>query len=241
MNSKNSNNFDWNKLAKYAAIGVVAVFLLLWIVIPAAEIILSHAGKFLMSYIDNHPLFFSVMTLIAVGIGYIAYEASITPPPTPAKAMPEPTAQDYFKILETVRPAVAEIASTLGLAPIDNHTDMAADGAERILRWDKVWGFRYKARKLAATTNIDVEQARRVIQAQVGTVLDRDNPSKLSEINFNYCGHLEPVIQIAEVKDDDAYIFIYVVMASDTYFKQKEAENRASTLHTQAEASDTDF
>ena len=235
------NNKNWDKWAKYAVIGLVVVLLLLWIVIPAAEIILSHAGKFLISYIDNHPLFFSVMALIAGGIGYIAYKTSITHPPAPTKAMPEPTSQDYFKILETIRPAVAEIASSLGLATIDNHTDMAADGPECILQWGKVWGLKYKARKLACTTNIDVKQARRVIQTQVGTVLDRDNPSKLTEINYNYCGQLVPVIQIAEVKNDDAYIYIYVVMASDTYFKQKEAEDRASTLHTETDASDADF
>lgn len=231
------NNKNWNTWTKYAMVGLLAAILLLWIVIPAAEIILGHAANFLFGYIEQHPVGVFIVACIAGVVLYLAY---FTTPPIPAKAMPKPTSQDYFKILETVRPAVAEIASTLGLAPIDNHTDMAADGPERILQWDKVWGLKYKARKLT-TANIDVEQACRVIQAQVGTVLDRDNPSKLSEINFNYYGQLVPVIQIAEVKDDDAFIYIYVVMASDTYFKQKEAEKRASTLHIQTDTSDGDF
>ncbi len=233
------NNDNWQKWAKYAIIGLVAVVLLLWAVIPAAEIILGHAGNFLFDYVGKHPV---GVALIGCVIGFIAYAATRPQPEAPSgKDLPMPTMSDYFKILETIRPAVAEIASTLGLAPIDCHTDMAADGAERILKWGKVWGFKYKARKLAATTNIDVEQARRVIQAQVATVLDRDNPSKLTETNYNYYGQLVPVIQINEVRDDDAYIYIYVVMASDTYFKQVEAEKRDNTLHTQADANDADF
>lgn len=235
------NNKNWDKLAKYAMIGLLATVLLLWVAIPAAEIILGYVGNFLFDYIDKHPVGVFIVVCIVSVVLYMVYKASIAPPPASAKAMPKPTLQDYFKVLETIRPAVAEIASTLGLAPIDNHTDMAADGAERILCWGKVWGFRYKARKLSSTANIDVEQACRVIQAQVATVLDRDNPSKLTEINYNYYGQLVPVIQIAEVKDGDAYIYIYVVMASDTYFKQVEDEKRASTLHTETDTNDKDF
>lgn len=230
---------DWDKGARYAVLGLVLTFLLLWVVIPAAEIILGHVGNFLFGYIERHLVGVTIVVGFISFALYAAYKASRAP--VPIKTMPKPTMKDYFKILETIRPSVAEIASTLGLAPIDNHTDMAADGAERILSWGKVWGFKFKARKLSATTKIDVEQARRIIQAQVATVLDRDNPSKLTEINYNYYGQLMPVIQINEVRDDDAYIYIYVVMASDTYFKQVEAEKRASTLHTETDASDTDF
>ncbi len=234
-------NNNWNKWAKYAIIGLLAAALLLWVVIPASEILLGHAGNFLFSYIEKHLVGVFFVTCIIGFVAYGAYKASLAPAPASLKTMPKPTMQDYFKVLETVRPAVAEVASALGLAPIDSHTDMAADGPERILQWGKVWGFKYKARKLAATTNIDVEQARRVIQAQVATVLDRDNPSKLTETNYNYYGQLVPIIQIHEVKDNDAYVYIYVVMASDTYFKQKEAEERASTIRTEADTDDSDF
>lgn len=234
-------NKNWEKWGKSIVLCLLATTLLLGVIIPAFEIILGYAGNFLVAYIDKHPLGMSVLALIAAGICYLVYQSHKAPIDDDLIDMPKPTAQDYFKVLETIRPAVAEIASTLGLAPIDNHTDMAADGAERILSWGKVWGFKFKARKLSATTKIDVEQARRIIQAQVATVLDRDNPSKLTEINYNYYGQLMPVIQINEVRDDDAYIYIYVVMASDTYFKQVEAEKRASTLHTETDASDTDF
>ena len=235
------SNKNWNKWAKYAMIGLVAVVLILLVGIRAIEIILGYTGTLLFDYVEKHTLGVLIVACIAGAVSYYVYKFSNASDPTPVKAMAMPTSQDYFKILETVRPAVAEIASALGLAPIDNHTDMAADGPERILQWGKVWGFKYKALKQSSTANIDVEQARRVIQTQVGTVLDQDNPSKLTEINFDHYGHFVPVIQIAEVKDDDAYIYIYVVMASHTYFKQKEAENRASTLHTEADASDTDF
>lgn len=237
------NKIDWNKLAKYAVIGVVAVLLLLWVVIPVAGIIAGHVGEFIISYIDNHLVGVSVVALIAGGICFVAWQTPQNTPPDSTKAMPKPTEEDYFKILKTIRPAVAEVASTLGLAPIDTRKDMAANEKERILQWGNVWGFKYKALKLSSTADIDVEQVRRVIQTQVATVLERDNPTKLVEKYYNYCGHLEPIIQIAEVKDDDAYIYIYAVMASGTYFKQVEQENddRVSTLHTQADASDTDF
>lgn len=236
-------NKNWEKWAKIAILGLLAAILLLFAIIPASEIILGHAGNFLLAYVEEHPLGTSVLALVVGGICYLVYQSYKAPDDggDDAKIMPQPTAQDYFKVLETIRPAVAEVASALGLAPINGHTDMAADGPERILRWGKVWGFKYKALKQAATRDIDVEQVRRVIQAQVRTILDRDNPSRLTETNFNYYGQLVPVIQISDVEDGDAYIYIYVVMASDTYFKQVEAEKRASTLHTKSDTDDTDF
>jgi len=237
-------NFDKNnmkKFAKYAAIGLLSVFVLLAIVIPGLEVIGLKVGGFLLAYIEAHPGGSLIVATIIGVVAYVAYKTAQAPAPVPLKTMPKPTSQDYFKVLETVRPAVAEIASTLGLAPIDSHTDMAANGPERILQWGKVWGFKYKARKLSTTTNIDIEQARRIIQAQIATVLDRDNPSKLTETNFNYYGQLVPVIQVEEVRDDDAYIYLYIVMASETYFKQMEAQERASTLHTETDAHDKDF
>lgn len=235
------SNKNWDKWAKYVMIGLVVVVLTLFVGIPAIEIILGYTGILLFDYIEKHPLGVLIVACIAGMFSYFIYNSSNTSDPIPDKAQEKPSERDYFVILETIRLAVAEVAQALGLAPIDSHTDMAANRAERILSWGKVWGFKYKALKLSSTATIDVEQACRIIQAQVETVLDRDNPSKLTEINTFCLGCFESVIQIAEVKDDDAYIYIYVVMASDTYFKQKEAENRASTLHTEADTSDTDF
>lgn len=233
---KNNKN-GWKKLVTYSTIGLVGVCLIFGVVIPAVEIIGINVLNFLLDYTQKHPV---GMFIAACVLGLVAYGTTQT---TPAiiEVLQKPTIDDYFIILKTIRPAVAEIASTIGLAPIDSHTDMAVNGAERILQWGKVWGFKYKARKLSATTSIDEEMICRAIQTQVAIVLEQDNPSKLTEIHHDYHGHLVPKIQIEEVKDDDAYIYIYVVMASKTYFKQKEDENNPNTLHTESDKDDPIF
>lgn len=233
-------NYNWKRLAIIVLLSLIAVAVMLYIVLPATNAIGMRLGDAVIATTEKYP----IGVLITFGVlGFIAYclkrqETIIID----GDDEDRPTMADYFKILDTIRPAVAEVASVLGLAPIDSTTDMAANGAERILKWGRVWGLKYKALK-QKSASIDVDLARRVIQEQVATVLDRDNPSKLTEINFNHYGHFVPCIQIDEIKDDDAYVFIYVVMASKTYFAQKEQEarKRVSTLHTETNTDDTDF
>ena len=79
-------------------------------------------------------------------------------------------------------------------------------------------------------------------KAQVKTVLERDNPSQFTEIRYNNHGTFEPVIQIDEVQDGEAYIHIFVVIASNTYFKNRRRTNGdGPTLHTEITPDDTDF
>lgn len=138
------------------------------------------------------------MGVVIVGcvIGFIVY--GITRPKEEEVKGPEwerkPTESDYFAVLETLRPAVSEVAEALGLAPIYSHTDMAADPKERILPGIYFWGLNYKAPKRNVTDKIDEAQARRVIQAQVKTVLERDNPSRFTELRHNNHGTFEPII-----------------------------------------------
>lgn len=154
----------------------------------------------------------------------------------------EPTMGDYFAVLETLRPAVAEVAQALELAPIYSHTDMAADSEERILPWGKVWRMKYKAPKKSAVTVIDTALCKRIIQAQVKTVLERDNPSGLSSVRFQLGGSFLPIIQIDEVKDGDIFLYIFATIASEAYFKQKSAwSNRRNVLAIKEDADDIDF
>lgn len=229
-------NYNWKRLAIIVLLSLVAVAGILYVALPAINAVGMRLEDAVIAAIKKYPMgvFIIAGVLVLIVYGIKQKPQILVPPP--------PTMADYFKILDTIRPAVAEVASVLGLAPIDSTTDMAANGAERILQWGRVWGLKYKALK-QKSASIDVDLARRVIQQQVATVLDRENPSKLTEINFNHYGHLVPCIQIDEIKDDDAYIYIYVVMASKTYFAQKEREarNRVSTLHTETNTDDTDF
>lgn len=233
------NKKNWKKSAKYTGIGLAVAVLLLFVVIPAAEIISVHAVNFLLGYVAKHPI---GVTIVGAIIGFVCY-AVTRPQEEPAKKWePEPTESDYFAVLETVRPAVAEVAQALGLAPIYSHTDMAADPKERIIPGIRFWGLNYKAPKKNVMDKIDEAQARRVIQAQIKTVLERDNPSRFTEIRYNNHGSFVPIIQVDEVLDGEAYIHIFVVIASDTYFKnRKQTKGDTSTLHTEANTSDNDF
>lgn len=154
----------------------------------------------------------------------------------------QPTESDYFAVLETLRPAVAEVAQALGLAPVHSHTDMAADSEERILPLGNVWRFKYKTPKLNVSSVLDTDICKRIIQAQVKTVLERDNPSGLSSVRFQLGGSFVPIIQIDDVKGGDAFIYIFAVIASEAYFRQKSVwTNRRNVLAIKGDAGDVDF
>lgn len=233
------NKKNWEKFAKYTGISLAVAVLLLLVVIPAAEIISVYAGNFLLGYVEKHPL---GVTIVGAIIGFVVYGMLHPKAEETEEMLPKPSTDDYFIALKTIRPAIAEVASPLGLAPIESHTNMETDPKERILSWERVWGMQYKAKKQSVTKKIDVKQAERIIQAQVKTILQRNNPSRYADIWFPYHGISEPILQIAEVKDDgDAYIYIYVVQASETYFKQKAEEERNKDFGTEADTSDNDF
>lgn len=234
---------NWNKAAKYAMFGLLAAFLLLGIVIPAAEIILGRVCNFLLDYLYEHPLLFLIIIGVVIYIGWKVFEECTYQPPEPPKPvqLPEPTESDYFAALPTIRAALAEVADSLGLAPITSSTDMAVDRDERILTQNGYWGLVYKAKKKPGIT-FDTALAMRVLQAQIKTVLERDNPSRLSAISYNDNGVLKPVFQVADVDDGDVFVKFYIVTASDVYFRQKHYdEERRDTIKTEADADDTDF
>lgn len=159
--------------------------------------------------------------------------------PTPSR---KPTPEDYQAALATVKPALATVAPALGLAPIYEHTDISADPEEQILPWGKVWRMKFKVLKHNTATPIDKELCRSVIQAQVKSVLARDNPSGFANIHFQRGGTFVPIIQVDEVLPGDAFVYLFVAIASQEYFQQKaDWQNRKNVLPTGGTADDENF
>lgn len=237
---KKNQKKNWEKFAKYAGIGLLVALVLLVIIIPAFEIISIYAGNLLLKYVEHHPL---GVTIVGAIIGFITYGMLHPKAEESEEKLSKPTMEDYNTALKTIRLAMREVASALELAPIESHTNIAADPDEgRIVSWERVWGMKYKVMKKKATQKIDEAHAARIIQAQVKTVLQRKNPSRYADIWFPYRGVSEPILQIADVKDEGgAYIYIYVVQASKTYFEQKANEEDNENFEPEADSADDDF
>lgn len=154
----------------------------------------------------------------------------------------KPTPEDYQAVLATVKPALATVAQALGLAPIYEHTNISADPEEQVLKWGKVWRMKFKVLKQDAATSIDKELCRSVIQAQVKSVLERDNPSGFSDVRFQRGGTFVPIIQVDEVLPGDAFVYLFVAIASQEYFQQKaDWQSRKNVLSIAADTDDLDF
>ena len=162
-----------------------------------------------------------------------------TEEPTPPR---KPTAEDYQTVLATVKPSLATVAPALGLAPIYEHSDIRADPEEQILPWGKVWRMKFKVLKQTATSPIDKDLCRSVIQAQIKSVLERENPSGFVNVRFQRGGTFVPIIQVDEVLPGDAFVYLFIAIASQEYFQQKaDWENRKNVLPIEVNTDDEDF
>lgn len=93
----------------------------------------------------------------------------------------------------------------------------------------------YSTLKKVAGIDADTDMCKRVLQRQVKQILNSSNPSGFTEIYFPWGGRMEPIIQVDGVDQDDAYIYVFVVMASQIYFQQRaEWEKRRNTPTTGA-------
>lgn len=154
----------------------------------------------------------------------------------------KPTMEDYQAVLETVKPALAKVAPALGLAPIYDYTDITIDPDSAITPYGKIYRMVYGTLKGVAGIKVDTDMCKRVLQLQVKRVLDLENPSGFQEIRFPWGGRLEPIIQVDLVDQDDAYIYVFVVMASQVYFQQRaDMEKRRNMPAIETDADDTDF
>jgi len=153
---------------------------------------------------------------------------------------PRPTQNDYQKVLETIRPSVAAVALPLKLAPIDDHTNMEISPEKCIQPWKGGWRLVYKALK-KSTDPIDRPLYLRTIQKAIEMTLNQDNPAGFSDTKFKLGAKSFPIIIVDEVADEETYIYIYAVIASRKYLRQKfDPESNTEPL-SKANIDDEDF
>ena len=217
---------------------VKKVALNLALLLSVAALVILTAALFVKLAIQNLHKIIAAVFLAAAAYSALSKLFQTEEPAPPCK----PTAEDYQAVLATVKPALATVASALGLAPIHEHTDISADPEEQVLPWGKVYRLKFKVLKQNAATPIDKELCRSVIQAQVKSVLTRENPAGFSNVLFQRGGTFVPVIQVDEVLPGDAFVYVFTAIASKEYFQQKsDWENRKNALPTEIDTDDLDF
>lgn len=214
------------------------VALNLVLLLSVAALVILSVALFVKLAIQNLHRIIAAGFLAAAAYSALSKLFQVEEPTPPHK----PTVEDYQATLATVKPALATVAPALGLAPIYEHTDISADPEEQILPWGKVWRMKFKVLKQNATTPIDKDLCRSVIQAQVKSVLGGENPSGFANVRFERNGTSVPIIQVDEVRPGDAFVYLFVAIASKEYFQQKtDWENRKNVLPTGANTDDEDF
>ena len=199
----------WN-VALIAAVIMVAVALAVGVLALVWKILGTLLGKI-----------FSVPLLLLI-LGLAAKGQQRKPEP---EALCKPTAEDYEAVNKTLKPALVKLAPALGLAPIHRYDDIRLDPEDRITQHRTIWRMGFGALKKTVGVDLNENQCKRAIQAEVKRVLERENPAGFSEVRFPYGGTSEPIIQIDEILQDDAYIYILAVIASNAYFRQKRDRN----------------
>lgn len=187
-------------------------------VIPLLERITDSAGNALLNYIDAHFGFFIFLGGI---IGFIVYgkyhpraDKTVEPPP-------QPTMDTYRAVMDILRIAAKRVGPALGLASIHEDTPIKAEEDEQLIQNGAYWRMKYRLPKQNATTLLDESMVRRVLQREIQVVLETDNPGAFDKVRFVRGGSYECIIQIDKVHDYDAYCYIYAVIASEEYFKQR--------------------
>lgn len=217
---------------------VKKVALNLALLLLVAALVILAVVLFVTLAIQNLQIIIVAGLLAAAAYSALLKLFQVEEPEPPHK----PTTEDYQAVLATVKPALATVAPALGLAPIYEHTDISADPKEQVLPWGKVYRMKFKVLKQNAATSIDKELCRSVIQAQVKSVLERNNPSGFANIRFQRGGTFVPIIQVDEVLPGDAFVYVFTAIASEEYFRQKaDWENRQNVLPIAANTDDEDF
>lgn len=214
------------------------VALNLVLLLSVATLVILTAALFVKLAFQNLHILIAAAFLAAAAYSVVS-KLFQTEEPTPPR---KPTAEDYQAVLATVKPALATVAPALGLAPIYEHSDIRADPEEQILPWGKVWRMKFKVLKQTATSPIDKDLCRSVIQAQIKSVLERENPSGFVNVRFQRGGTFVPIIQVDEVLPGDAFVYLFIAIASQEYFQQKaDWENRKNVLPIEVNTDDEDF
>lgn len=221
----NSKNKLERKAAKWVPIVLHALqagFLCFWVIdalFPLMDGAITAIETGIFAFINRH---FFLLLIIGLVIWFLFFrkqdEKEIIKGP-----LVRPSERDYFRALDTLRPAAAEIAGPLGFAPIDTYTDMAPNPADRIKPWGPCWLMVYKIPKANAAAEVNLSMMQRALEAQIDTVIQRDNPSGYAEVCFPWQGVDKPLLLVHEVLDRDAFIYVFIVKASREYFESKAA------------------
>ena len=150
---------------------------------------------------------------------------------------PQPTMEEYCSVMEIVRQAAKRVGPALSLAEIYEETDLRAAKDERILQHGSYWYFKYRLPKKNATISIDTVLTRRVLQREIQSVIESDNPGSFINTRIVHGGITECIVQVDKISDGDAFAYLYCVIASETYFNQKSRNRFSNTADTY----DTDF
>lgn len=233
---KEAQNSKDHRMAKFytvymAVMSAVAVFgvgaCLLLEVIPWLEQIAAGIGNIMLAYIAEHFGFFLV---VGGGAGYVVYRKYHPRALKPDEPLPSPTMDTYRAVMNILRIAAKLVGPALGLAPIYEDTSIMAEADETLIQNGAYWWMKFRLPKQNATTLLDENLIRRVLQREIQVVLETENPGAFDKVRFVRGGSYECIIQIDKVHDYDAYVYVYAVIASEEYFKQrgKQGNSRGS-------------
>lgn len=219
-------------------IGIVARNMIALMLVVSIFLI---SGIILIKLVLHNAVWVVIIGLIIAG-AYDAYRRLCGLEDVIEPKITKPTMDDYSSVALTVKSALKSVAPALGLAPIQGYTDIALDEEDMITKWGKVWRLGYGTLKKTAGVELDLELCSRVIQTQIKAVLTRSNPSGFSTVHFPWGGKIVPILQVDEVLQDDAYIYVLVVISSNQYFQQKaEWMNRSHVFADETDANDPLF
>lgn len=153
-------------------------------------------------------------------------------------ATKQPSTEQYITVGNITKSAVKKVAPILALAPVHAESDIKAAKDERIIQHGRYWLFKYRFLKKSISTDIDTDSAQRVLQRELQTILDNENPAGFDKIRFIYGGVSECILQLARVTQDDLYLYLYCCYASEDYFAQREREVEQ---HDTADTDDIEF
>lgn len=209
----------WVPIVLHVLQGAVACFWTIDALFPLLDYAITVVEQGIIAFIERH-------LLLIVLIGLIVWFLFFRKPaerPVIGGTLEKPSERDYFRALDTLRPAAAQIAGALGFASIDTFTDMLPKAEDRIKQWGRCWLIVYKIPKANASVEIDKPMVKRVLEEQMDAVVQGDNPSGYAELCFPWHGVDKPILLVHDVIDRDIYVYVFIVKASREYFEDKEA------------------
>lgn len=206
---ESARNGDWGRFAALILLAL-ALSYLFCVLVWAVLLLIDRNFDFLAT-------FFGIPAAIVLGWRYYRR----THPIQVGGPLPPPSWDTYRAVMNTLRIAAQKVGPALGLAAIYEETDIRAEAAERILPNGNYWWMKFRLPKQNASVSLDENLVRRVLQREIQMVLETENPGAFDKVRYVRGGSYECIIQIEKAPDFDAYVYVYAVMASEEFFKQR--------------------